>query len=139
MNYKLIFNIALFGFVIGILNILGFSGDFEWLFWLIFLIGGSLLITKKGNEKLFLSASICGFLFAAFVYATEAIGVQQYIESNPDMRERLTSLPDGLQPGRYLISLGLIVSIINGFIMGCLALGFNKFFRKSNYLSKNLS
>ena len=129
-NLNLLINLALFGLLAGILNVLGLFINYLWIIWLFFYVFGGLVLAKKNKEKLLLSAFICGFLFALFVYGAEVFAFPMYMENNPAIKDQLLNLPEGVAPRTYLLSMGLLIGVVNGAVMSCFTMGFSKFRNK---------
>jgi len=120
----------MFGMVTGVVNIFGFFVDYQWILWLAFYVLGGMLLSKKVDSKLFFNSFICGFLFAAFYYGLEILSFPMYLENNPQAREMMTALPEGVTPRMFAGSMGLLISVMNGVIFGLVTVGMTNFFKK---------
>ncbi|MCE1188570.1 MAG: hypothetical protein LWX56_05455 [Ignavibacteria bacterium] len=128
MNYKIVFYLAVGGLITGVCNVLGVTGQQEWIMWTIFWIIGSLLIHRKVNQGAYIHAGASGFAFAFCCYSIQFILFSEYIQNNPQFIEHVKALGDGsVNPRTFLLSMGLILSVANAAILFFLTLGLEYF------------
>ncbi len=131
MNHKIILNLSLFGFVLGSANIMGLPGENEWIFWFVFLIIASFILVRFVKENLFQNSFLTGFAFAFIIFSIQALFVGQYLENNREFAERAKNFPDGLSARTFFISIGLLIAVGYGGMMGAVSLGLKKFLKNS--------
>ncbi|MBI2420112.1 MAG: hypothetical protein HYV28_19800 [Ignavibacteriales bacterium] len=126
MNFKLIMNLSLFGLLAGSLNVFALTAGNDWVIWVLFWILASMLLKKKVAEKFFLHAFITGALFTLLAYFVQILLFDLYVANNPVIQSTISSLEPEVHPKTYFISIGLLLALGNGLILGLIALGLKR-------------
>jgi hypothetical protein len=121
MNWKLIFGLAGFGLLMGVLSVFGYTGSIEWLLWLVIAVICAVIISKIVSGKLFLTGLLVGFFDGVFNSIVQSTFFDIYLSNNPRVAEGFGPVPGGLDPRLFVLIAGPFVGLLYGLFLGLLA------------------
>ncbi|HLG94261.1 MAG TPA: hypothetical protein VI546_05440 [candidate division Zixibacteria bacterium] len=130
MNWKLIFGLAGFGVLMGILSLFGYTQGIEWLLWLVIAIICSVVIAKTVSGKFFLTGLLVGILDGVFNSIVQSVFFDAYLSHNPRAAEGFGPIPGGLDPRFFILIAGPFIGLLYGLVLGLFAWLAGKLFRK---------
>ena len=116
LNQKLILQIGSFGLVMGILNTLGYTQNYDIYIWIIILIGSAFLISKKVNSKIFIHCLLIGLCWGVDASFIEALFYKTYINNNIYASDFYSQI-SFINPRISLILLGVFCGFISGIVL----------------------
>lgn len=128
MNWKTIFSLSLFGFLMGIASIFGYTKGIEWILWTIIAIISAVVINKSGG-KLFLNSLLTGIGMAIINSIIQAVFIDMYIQNNPEATQQVQDGALEFTVGLVLL-MGIPIGIVYGLFIALIAWIFSKFMRK---------
>lgn len=131
MNWKLIFGLAGFGLLMGVLSVFGYTGSIEWLLWLVIAIICAVVISKILSAKLFLTGLLVGLFDGVINSIVQSAFFHTYLSNNPRVAEGFGPVPGGLDPRMFILIAGPFVGFLYGLFLGLVAWLAGKVFRKS--------
>ena len=130
MNWKLIFGLAGFGVLMGVLSLFGYTQGIEWLLWLIIAVVCSVLIAKMLSVKYFLNGLLVGFLGGIFNSIVQSVFFDTYLSNNPKAAEGFGPIPGGLDPRIFVLIAGPFIGLLYGLVLGLFTWLTGKIFKK---------
>lgn len=129
MNWRLIFQLSLFGLAMGIATVFLIPSNIEPIFWAVIFIVCAYMIGKQCEVKHFLHGLLLGLANSIWITACHMIFFSQYIATHPQEAAMMTRMP--LQPRAMMALTGPIIGLITGVVMGLLALIASKIIKRS--------
>ena len=126
INQKIVLQAGSFGLIMGILNTLGYTKNFELLLWGIILLGSSILVLKKVDAKIFIHCILIGLCWGVDTTFIEAIFLKTYINNNIHISDFIQKI-SFINPRVSLVSLGIIGGLLSGLILYYIQLILRKF------------
>ena len=126
INQKIVLQAGSFGLIMGILNTLGYTKNFELLLWGIILIGSSILVLKKVDAKIFIHCILIGLCWGVDTTFIEALFLETYINNNLYISGFIQKT-SFINPRISLILVGILGGFIAGTILYCFQLILKKF------------
>ena len=126
INQKIVLQAGSFGLIMGILNTLGYTKNFELLLWGIILLGSSILVLKKVDAKIFIHCILIGLCWGVDTTFIEALFLETYINNNLYISGFIQKT-SFINPRISLILLGILGGFIAGTILYCFQLILKKF------------
>lgn len=121
MNWHIILSLSLFGIVMGMLSLKGYTrGVFEYYLWVILAIFSVGVIAKNVDNRFFLVALITGLLWGFLNSIVQSIFFPTYAANNPIAAESYKNLPQAINPRFFVIISGIVIGGITGAAMGVL-------------------
>jgi len=121
MNWKLIFQLSLFGLAMAIATVFVIPSKIEPLFWLAIFFLCAYLIAKNCHEKYFLNGFMVSIINCVWITSAHIILFQAYIANHSDEAEMMTKMPFLLTPRMMMLITGPIIGIISGLVLGLFA------------------
>ncbi len=116
LNQKLILQTGSFGLVMGILNTLGYTQNYDIYIWIIILIGSAFIISKKVNSKIFIHCLLIGLCWGVDASFIEALFYKTYINNNIYASDFYSKI-SFINPIISLILLGIFCGFISGIVL----------------------
>ena len=126
INQKIVLQAGSFGLIMGILNTLGYTKNFELLLWGIILLGSSILVLKKVDAKIFIHCILIGLCWGVDTTFIEALFLETYINNNLYISGFIQET-SFINPRISLILVGILGGFIAGTILYCFQLILKKF------------
>ncbi len=130
MNWKLIFGLAGFGVLMGLLSLFGYTQGIEWLLWLLIAVICSVFIGKMLSGKYFLTGLVVGLLDGILNSIVQSVFFDAYLSNNPKAAEGFGPIPGGLDPRIFVLIAGPFIGLLYGLVLGFLAWLTGKIFKK---------
>lgn len=121
MNWKLIFQLSLFGFIMAFGTISLIPEKIEFLFWLVIFSICAYIIAKVGTGKYFAHGFFVSIFNSIWITAAHAILYNSYVANHPDMARMGANMPLKDHPIILMLIMGPIFGIIFGLIQGLFA------------------
>ena len=135
MNWKLIFGLAGFGVLMGVLSLFGHTQGIEWLLWLVIAMVCSVLIAKTLSGKYFLTGLLVGLLDGVFNSLVQYVFFETYLSNSPRAAGGFGPIPGGLDPRIFVLIAGPFIGLLYGLGLGFLAWLAGKIFKKQPHVS----
>jgi len=128
MNWTIILLFSVFGIIMGILAVHGYTHQIEPFLWLLFGIAAALVVSKNVTEKTFVHALIIGLSWGILNGVIQSAFFDQYIANNPHLQANFNRTT-AFNP-RYLGLLsGPVIGIVTGLALGGMTLLCGKIWR----------
>jgi len=121
MNYKLIFQLSLFGLAMAIATVFWIPSNIEPIYWLIIFIICAYFIALKSSGKYFMSGFWVGITNCIWVTAFHIIFAHDYMANHPLETEMLAKMPFPDSPRLMMLLTGPVAGIVSGFVLGLFA------------------
>ena len=126
IHQKIVLQAGSFGLIMGILNTLGYTKNFELFLWAIILLGSSILVLKKVDTKIFIHCILIGLCWGVDTTFIEAVFLETYINNNLYISGLIQEI-SFINPRILLILLGILGGFMSGTILYCIQLILRKF------------
>lgn len=130
MNWKLIFQLSLFGLAMAIATVFVIPSNIEPIFWLAIFIVCAYLIAKNCSEKYFLTGLFVSLLNAVWITTAHILLFNTYIDNHSQEAAMMSKMPIPDSPKLMMLITGPIIGIISGLILGLLAFVASKILKK---------
>jgi hypothetical protein len=133
MNWKLIFQLSVFGLIMAVATVSLIPQSIEPFFWLAILIISAWVIAKAAHGKYFLHGFLVCLVNCVWIIAAHTIFYDSYIAHHPDMANMNKSMPASLatHPRLVLAITGPVFGILSGLVLGAFALIASKIIKKA--------
>ena len=129
MNWKLIFQLSLFGLAMAFATVFWIPSNIEPVFWLFIFVIVAYLIAKKASGKYFLHGFCVSLVNCVWIIIVHIIFADNYLLNHPQEAEMVTKM--GMNSPRLMMLItGPIVGIISGLILGLFSLVASKIINK---------
>lgn len=117
MNWKLIFQLSLFGLAMGIGTVFFIPSNIEPIFWLVLFLICAYVIARSCADKYFLHGFFLGLVNCVWVTSLHIIFFFQYFANHPREAAMMESM--GSPRLRLMMALfGPVIGIISGVVIG---------------------
>jgi hypothetical protein len=130
MNWKLIFQLSLFGLAMAFATVYFIPSGAEPFCWLIIFLICAYLIAKKCSGRYFLHGLLVSLVNSVWITAVHILLFRHYIASHPQEAEMMAKMPVPNRPRLMMLMTGPIVGVISGLILGLFAFIASKFVKK---------
>jgi hypothetical protein len=120
MNWKLVFQLSLFGLVMAVATVFVISSTVEPLCWLAIFPVCAYLIARRAPGMYFLHGLLVGILNSVWITSAHTLLFDRYIARHPREAEMIAQMP--LAPKVMMLITGPIVGVVSGIVLGILAL-----------------
>jgi len=118
MNWKLIFQLSLFGLVMAFATVFFIPTKFEWVCWLLIFVICAYLIAKKCSGKYFLNGFMVSIGNCFWITIIHVLFYNQYMALNPDMMAMNANMPMPTHPRVMMLIIGPVIGIVSGCVLG---------------------
>ena len=122
MNWKLIFQLSLFGLAMGIATVFVISSTVEPIFWLVIFAITAYFIATRVSTKRFQHGVLVGIANSVWVTGAHVLLFHRYIANHPREAAMMTTMPLPDSPRLMMVMVGLGIGIVSGAVIGLLAL-----------------
>ena len=129
MNWKLIFQLSLFGLAMAISTVYWIPFHLEPLFWLAIFIVCAYLIARNCTGKFFLYGFLVSLVNSVWITAFHVLLFNRYIADHPKEVEMLSTMPMPNHPRWMMLMTGPIIGVISGLVLGLFALVASKIWK----------
>ena len=120
MNWKLVFQLSLFGLVMAVGTVFFIPSSVEPVCWLVIFLVCAYVVSRRCKQKLFLHGLAIGIVNSVWVTAAHILFVGQYIANHPKEAAMMKSMPMPDSPQLMMALTGPLVGVISGVIIGVL-------------------
>jgi len=122
MNWKLILQLSLFGFAMGIATVFVIPSNIEPLFWLAIFLVCAYLIAARAPGHVFLHGLALGVANGVWMTGFHMLFAAQYIANHPQEAAMMASMPLPTHPRVMMLVIGPVIGTCTGVILGLLAI-----------------
>jgi len=122
MNWKLIFQLSLFGLVMGIATVFFISSRIEPFCWLAIFIVSAYAIARGAPNRPFLTGVCVGLANSVWVTGAHILLVDQYLARHPREAAMMSSMPMPTHPRLMMAVTGPVIGLVSGIVLGILAI-----------------
>lgn len=127
MNWQLLLLLSLFGLIIGILSVNGYTQRIEPLIWLLSGMLSAFILARNVSSQIFLYGIALGLIWGVLNGLVQSIFFDRYLQKNPRYKESYNKkMP--VKPRIFVLIAGPIIGLITGATIGGLAILFQKYF-----------
>ena len=130
MNYKLIFQLSLFGLAMAIATVFWIPSNVEPLFLLLIFVICAYFIALKSSGKYFMTGFMISIFNCVWIIAGHIIFYQTYLSNHTQEAEMMTKMPLPDSPRLMMLMTGPIIGVISGLILGLFAFIASKIMQK---------
>jgi hypothetical protein len=121
MNWKLIFQLSLFGLVMGVGTVWVIPSTLEPFLWLVVFVASAYLIATRAADRYFLHGVALGLANCVWVTGAHVLWFSQYIANHPREASMMQSMPLPTHPRLKMVITGPVVGLISGIVIGLFA------------------
>ncbi len=118
INWKLIFQLSLFGLAMAIATVFWIPSKIEWLFWVIIFVFCAYRIAKTVPSKFFLHGFLVSLANCVWITCIHAIMFKTYSGNHPEIMQMSANMPMHDHPRRAMVVFGPIFGILSGIVLG---------------------
>jgi hypothetical protein len=118
MNWRLIFQLSLFGLVMGVGTVFVIPSTLEPFFWLVIFVISAYLIATRAAGRYFLHGVVLGLVNSVWVTGAHVLLFSRYIANHPREAEMARSMPLPTHPRLMMVITGPVIGLISGIIIG---------------------
>jgi len=122
MNWKLIFQLSLFGLAMGLGTVFFISSTTEPFFWLVISIISAYLIATRAADRYFLHGVALGVANSIWVTGAHVLLFARYIAGHPREAAMMSSMPLPTHPRVMMLIMGPVIGVVSGIVIGLLAM-----------------
>src|SRR5215475_3293991 len=111
MNWKLIFQLSLFGLAMAIATVYWIPSSLEPLFWIIIFVICAYLIARNCTANFFLHGLLVSIVNSVWITALHVLLYKTYIEGHAKEAEMLSTMPMPKHPRMMMAFTGPVVGI----------------------------
>ena len=130
MNWKLIFQLSLFGLAMAIATVYIIPSNIEPLCWLVIFIVCAYFIARNCTEKYFMNGLFVSLVNAVWITAAHILLFDAYIANHAQQAEMMAKMPMPDRPRLMMLITGPIIGIISGLVLGLFAFIASKTMKK---------
>ncbi|HLY69288.1 MAG TPA: hypothetical protein VKR53_06135 [Puia sp.] len=132
INWKLIFQLSIFGLLMAIATISLIPQNTEPFFWLAIFIVCAYLVAKKAPGKYFLHGFLTSIVNSIWITAAHILFAATYLPNHPQMQEMTASMPLFAQHHQRILMaiLGLPFGAVFGLVLGLFCFVASKMIKK---------
>jgi len=121
MNYKLIFQLSLFGLAMAIATVFWIPSNIEPVYWLVIFVICAYFIALKSSGKYFMSGFWVGIANCVWMTAFHILLFKEYLANHVQEAEMLAKMPFHDSPRLMMLITGPVVGILSGLVLGLFA------------------
>jgi hypothetical protein len=122
MNWKLIFQLSLFGLAMGIATVYFIPSKIEPAFWLVIFLYCAYVIAKCSGGHHFLHGLLLGLANSVWITAAHVLLFDRYVAGHAQEAAMMQNPSVSLSPRVMVAVVGPVVGLISGVILGLFAL-----------------
>ena len=122
MNWKLIFQLSLFGLVMGVGTVFVIPSTLEPFLWLVVFVISAYLIATRAADRYFLHGVALGLANCVWVTGAHLLLFSRYIANHPREASMMQTMPLPTHPRLMMAITGPVIGLISGIIIGLLAI-----------------
>jgi hypothetical protein len=122
MNWKLIFQLSMFGLAMGVATVFIVPSKIEPAFWLVIFLTCAYLIARNCPAKRFLHGLLLGLANSVWITAAHVLLFDSYIARHVQEAAMMQSMPLPASPRLMMALTGPGVGLVSGVVLGLFAL-----------------
>ncbi len=130
MNWKLVFQLSLFGLGMAFATVFWIPSNIEPVFWLVIFIACAYIIAKRSPGKYFLHGFMVSMVNCIWITAAHWTLFSTYIANHPEMAEMSARMPMPEHPQLMVIITGPVFGALSGLVLGLFAVIAGKLVKK---------
>lgn len=121
MNWRLIFQLSLFGLAMGIATVFVIPSNIEPLFWLVIFAVCAYVIAKRAPGRYFLHGLLVSIVNSVWITAAHVLLFDTYMANHPQEAAMMASGPLADSPRLMMACVGPLVGVASGLVLGLFA------------------
>jgi hypothetical protein len=121
MNWKLIFQLSIFGLAMGIATVFVIPSKIEPAFWLVIFLICAYFIAKRCPARHFLHGLLLGLANSIWITAAHVMLFDPYIARHAQEAAMMQNSPLAASPKLMMVMVGPVVGLLSGVILGLFA------------------
>ena len=130
MNWRLVFQLSLFGLAMGIGTVYVIPSNIEPVFWLVVILISAYLIGARAGGHYFLHGLMVGLVNSVWVTGAHVLLFATYVANHPQEMAMMSAWPMHDHPRRLMALVGPCIGVVSGVVIGLLAWGASKLVRR---------
>jgi hypothetical protein len=132
INWKIIFQLSIFGLIMAFATISLIPEKIEFVFWLVIFLFCAWVIAKVCNGKYFLQGFLVSMVNCVWITAVHVIFRETYVAHHPQMASMGANMPSSLlaHPRLTMVIMGPIFGAMFGIILGLFSFLASKIVKK---------
>src|SRR5437773_5675009 len=122
MNWKLIFQLSLFGLAMGVATVFFIPSTIEPFCWLVILAISAYLIATRAADRYFLHGVALGLANSVWVTGAHVLLFAQYVARHPREAAMMSSMPLPTHPRVMMLLMGPVIGLASGIVIGLFAM-----------------
>jgi hypothetical protein len=118
MNWKLIFQLSVFGLAMAFATIALISSAIEPIFWLLIFVICAFLIAKRAPGKYFLHGFLVSLVNCVWITAAHIAFYSTYLANHLETAEMSARMPLSDHPQLLMLLTGPVIGAVSGLILG---------------------
>ena len=131
MNWKLIFQLSIFGLAMAFATVFFIPSNIEPVIWLAIFIAVAYLVAKNAPGKYFLHGFCVSLVNCIWITAAHVLLYNTYIANHSQEADMLAKMPMPAHPRLEMLITGPIIGIISGLVLGLFCFIASKMVRKT--------
>jgi len=133
MNWKLIFQLSIFGLIMAVATVSLIPEKIEPVFWLLIFIFCAWVIAKACPGKYFLHGFLVSLVNCVWIVALHVAFYRSYMANHPSMAAMNANMPVWLatHPRKAMVIMGPVFGVLSGIILGLFSLIASKIITKN--------
>jgi hypothetical protein len=131
VDWKLIFQLSLFGLAMGIATVFFIPSNIEPVFWVVIFAVCAYIIAKRLVARHFLHGLLLGLANSVWITASHILLFSRYIANHPREAAMMTSMPLPDSPRVMMALTGPIIGLVSGLVLGLFAQVGGKLLKRS--------
>ena len=126
MNWKLIFQLSLFGLAMGIATVFVIPSRIEPLFWLVIFAVCAYVIATRCSSRYFLHGLMVSVVNSVWITAAHILLFDSYITNHQQEMAMMTSMPLPDSPRTMMALMGPAIGVVSGIVLGLFSVAAHK-------------
>jgi hypothetical protein len=118
MNWRLIFQLSLFGLAMGIATVFVVPSSIEPIFWLAIFLVCAYIIAGRAPGRPFVHGLMVGIVNSVWVTASHILFFDNYIVRHQQEMAMMTSMPLPDSPRTMMALMGPAIGVVSGVVLG---------------------
>ncbi len=131
MNWKLIFQLSLFGLAMAIATVYWIPSSIEPIFWLAIFVLCAYFIAKNCSDKFFLHGFMVSIFNCIWITAAHIVFYNTYIAGHTKEASMMASMPMPNHPRLMMLVMGPVIGAMFGLVLGLFAFIASKIVKKN--------
>jgi hypothetical protein len=128
MNFRLIFQLSLFGLAMGVATVYVIPSNIEPLFWLAIFVACALLIARRAPGRPFLHGFLVSLVNSVWITGAHVLLFDSYVAGHAAEAAMMSRMP--LPPRLMMLLTGPVVGVVSGLVLGLFAFVASRFLKR---------